>query len=102
MIEAVKQNGILLEYASFELRNDKELVLIAVTQTGLSYKYASQELQLDKDVILTASKTYPTLVQNLPKDLIDSHRDIFMFFHKRWDIMKPGIDQLHNFNFYFQ
>jgi hypothetical protein len=33
-LEAVKQNGLALQYASSELCGDKEIVLIAVKENG--------------------------------------------------------------------
>ena len=41
----VRQNGYALEYASEELRNDREVVLEAVKQDDWALRYASDELQ---------------------------------------------------------
>ena len=51
---AVTQNGYVLKYASKELQNDREIVLDAVTQNGRALKYASKELQNDREIVLTA------------------------------------------------
>ena len=42
---AVAQDADALEYASAELRADREVVLAAVAQKGLAVKYASDELR---------------------------------------------------------
>ena len=49
-MEAVKQNGRALEFASKELRGDKEVVMKAVKQNGDALMYASKELQGDKSM----------------------------------------------------
>jgi vacuolar-type H+-ATPase subunit H len=56
VLEAVKQHGHSLDYASEELKNDKEVVLEAVKQHGHSIYYASEELKNDKEVVLEAVK----------------------------------------------
>jgi endonuclease/exonuclease/phosphatase family metal-dependent hydrolase len=56
ILEAVKQNGLALAYASYKLQKDKDVVLEAVKQNGLALAYASYKLQKDKDVVLEAVK----------------------------------------------
>jgi len=51
---AVAQDGRALEYASPELKADKEVVLAAVAQDGFALEYASEELKADKEVVLAA------------------------------------------------
>jgi hypothetical protein len=58
ILEAVKQNGRALQFASVELKNDKEVVLEAVKNDGHAFEYASDELKNDKDVVLKAVKNY--------------------------------------------
>jgi len=41
----VKQDGLALEYASENLKADREIVLAAVQQNGLALEYAPEELQ---------------------------------------------------------
>ena len=48
----------LLRYASPELQDDKELVLLAVTRCDGSFAYASERLRDDKDVVLAALRGY--------------------------------------------
>ena len=56
VLEAVKQDGRALRFASAELKNDKEFVLEAVKQKGYALRFASAELRNDKDVVLEAVK----------------------------------------------
>jgi hypothetical protein len=54
VIKAVSKDGMLLEYASDELKADREIVLAAVQNRskGLQYvKYASEELRADPEII---------------------------------------------------
>jgi hypothetical protein len=46
--------AVLLQYASEDLKSDREIVLAAVTQRGWSLKYASDALKADRDIVLVA------------------------------------------------
>jgi hypothetical protein len=48
----VKQDGYALEYASEELRNDRDFMLAAVKQYGYALAYASEELRKDPEIVL--------------------------------------------------
>jgi|GEM_PF-2571814 len=54
ILEAVKQNGDVLQLAKQELQKDREVVLAAVRQDGFALRYASKELQADREVVLAA------------------------------------------------
>jgi hypothetical protein len=45
-------------HVSKELRNDKEVVMIAVKKSPASIKYASSRLQRDKDVLIQTYRHY--------------------------------------------
>ena len=47
---AVAQNGWALQFASEELKNDKEFVLAAVAQDARALKYASDKLKKEMDL----------------------------------------------------
>ena len=57
-IEKVKQNGMALEYACEELKNDKEVVLESVKRRGYTVRYAGEELRNDKEVVIAAVKMF--------------------------------------------
>ena len=61
-LAAVKNNGDALEYASEELRSDREVVLAAVKESGGAHQYASEELKNDKEVVLTAVKDGTSII----------------------------------------
>lgn len=54
MIQAVRQNGMLLSALSAPLRNDYHIVLAAVTQEGRALKFVSQAHKKDRDITLAA------------------------------------------------
>jgi hypothetical protein len=45
VLEAVKQDGMALQFASDELKNNKDVVLKAVRQNVWVLRFASEELQ---------------------------------------------------------
>ena len=56
VLEAVKVDGLALEFAGIDLQNDKEIVLAAIKQYGGSLEFASNNLQNDKEIVLVAVK----------------------------------------------
>ena len=52
----MKKDGTVLEFASDELRGDKEVVLVAVSQSWRALEFASEELHRDKEVVLHVLK----------------------------------------------
>ncbi len=45
-----------MEFATYEIKNSKEVVLFAVKNKGLALYYASDELKNSKDIVLEAVK----------------------------------------------
>ena len=58
VLEAVSKNRYALFYASERLRDDKEVVLEAVRYNENALDYASERLKDDKDVVLGAVKDF--------------------------------------------
>ncbi|CAE7179843.1 unnamed protein product, partial [Symbiodinium microadriaticum] len=52
--EACWANGLALQHAPPELRNDWEVVMCAVSKSGTALMWASSELQADREVVLKA------------------------------------------------
>jgi hypothetical protein len=52
----VQQDGLALEYASAELRGDREIVLAAVQQDGWALYFASTELRGDREIVLASGQ----------------------------------------------
>jgi hypothetical protein len=51
VLSAVRQNPNALQYASAELRNNKQLVMEAVGREGEVVRFAGEELKLDREVV---------------------------------------------------
>ena len=51
VIENVKQEGALLEFASEKLRDDKEVVLEAIHNNPEALEFASDRLKGDREVV---------------------------------------------------
>jgi len=51
---AVKKAGLALEYATRDLKADKEFVMAAVTNQGGALKFAADALKHDKEVVMAA------------------------------------------------
>ena len=49
-LRTVKLNPFALEYASAELKGDREIVMEAVKQNGRALEYASAELKGDEEL----------------------------------------------------
>lgn len=69
VIEAVKHGGAQLQYVSEELKNDKEIVLIAVKKYGRALQFASEELKKNKEVVLEAVKSNGFALQYASEEL---------------------------------
>lgn len=63
------QNGYALEYASEELRGDKEVALIAMAQYGFALRFASENLRGDKEVVLVAVDNQKAALKFAQEDL---------------------------------
>lgn len=78
MLQAVKQDGQALYYASKDLREDKEIVLEAVKNKGIIIKYASFSARSDVDIAVAAlqqnKKTMDYVKSCLNPEIIDNER----------------------------
>ena len=61
--------GYSLNYASEELKNDKDIVLLAVNNYGPSLEFASDRLKNDKDVVNAATKNDRKAIRYASEDL---------------------------------
>ena len=54
LLQAVAENGSLLEFVSANFKGDREIVFAAVWQDGLALRYAAHELRKDRDMVMAA------------------------------------------------
>ena len=55
-MEAVKNDGDALLYASEVLQGDREIVMEAVKKDGNAMQFAAEELQADREIVIEAVK----------------------------------------------
>ena len=58
IFQAVKKNGLILQFADKSLKKDKSIVLEAVIQNGFSFEYADESLKKNKSFILAVLKEF--------------------------------------------
>ena len=51
----MRSDGSALQYASEDLKHDREIVLTAVTQSGWALEYASEDLKRDREIVKAAT-----------------------------------------------
>lgn len=51
VLEAVKQKGIIVKYASSRLRADKEIGIAAMTQDKSCFEFLGDTLKQDEDIL---------------------------------------------------
>jgi hypothetical protein len=66
-MEAVKNDGGLLKYASLELQNNYKIVIEAVKNTGYALEHASCELQNNYKIVIEAVKNSRVCIKILFK-----------------------------------
>ena len=69
VLNKVQEYGMQLEYASDELKNDRDVVEKAITSCGAAIKFASNELKNDKDLAIKAVQQYGLALEYLPNEL---------------------------------
>ena len=66
---AVHNNGMLLEFASPRLQNNKDLVKIAVNQNGLALRFASGAVTSDSEIVRAAVEQNGQALHYAQKDV---------------------------------
>ena len=96
MLAAVKQNGEALEDASYELQNDREIVMAAVTQHGDAVRWASDELQNDPEVVLAAATQDGSVLQWASDELQDDRAIVLAAVTQNGGALQFASDELKN------
>lgn len=67
-INSTKDSGSLLEYASVEIKKDRDFLMTALMKNANLYLYLPYEFQEDDEFIIATLKEDPTLVNTIPLD----------------------------------
>lgn len=86
---AIKQNGLNLEFASEKLKNNKDVVLAAVAQNGWAFEFASEKLKNDKDVALAAVTQNGDVLGSLVLKKIKLEEVVVHAAFQQWGAKKP-------------
>lgn len=62
----LKENGSLIKFSSFNIRNNKELALLAVSSCPHAYGYINKELKYDDDIVFLTIKGDAFMYDFLP------------------------------------
>ena len=63
-MEAVRQNGLVLRFASAELKGDREVVIGSIKQNGDALEFASEELKGSKTDLAQIALLHGTLLSS--------------------------------------
>jgi hypothetical protein len=89
VLAAVKQYGVALQYAPYNLKNNRKIVLAAVNQDGEALQYASEQLKFDREIILAAllQSNWGALKYASEELSLDSHFVLTMIVLVYWDAL---------------
>lgn len=96
VLNKVQEYGMQLEYASDELKNDKDVVEKAITSCGAAIKFASKELKNDKDLAIKAVQQYGLALEYLPNELKNDKDVVLEAVSKHGAAIKFASNELKN------
>jgi hypothetical protein len=95
VLAAVTENGDApLEYASKELKADREVILAAVQQWGVKLYWASKELKADREVVLAAVQQSGLALQYASEELNADHAVVLAAVQQNGDALKYASKKL--------
>jgi len=96
VLEAVKQNGHALEYTPDELKGRPSIVLEAVKQNGLALGYASNELKNDEILVLKAVEEDGNALTYASIELKNNPNIVLIAVKQTDNALKYASDKLKN------
>jgi hypothetical protein len=63
VLEAVKQDGAALQFASSRLQNERRVTMTAVESNGRALQYCGAEMKKDREIVLAAVENYEHALQ---------------------------------------
>ena len=93
---AVKADGMVLKYASEELKADREVVLAAAQQVdGEGLGYASKELQADREVVLQAVRQNGWALKHASEELRADREVVLAAVQEDGRALEYASEELH-------
>ena len=98
VMAAITQNGCALEYACRQSQNDKEVVVAAVTQQGFALQFASNDLQRDEEVVMAAITQNGCALKYVPEWLQNYEEVVLAAVTQQGDALEYVSEELQNDN----
>lgn len=87
MTKVVEINGFALKYGALEIKDNKEIVMIALKNSdGFALKYASKRLRADREVVYKGITKWRSALQYASKELRDERNKIIDDYYRKHDI----------------
>ena len=104
VLEAVKNNGLALQYASYHLKNNKEIVFEAVKNNSLALQYASKQLQNNRLFLIDCYKNCDKKIKYYNKfiEYFDNiEKNIFdnIFLNENYNILHLVENKINLYNY---
>nr|CAG4714939.1 unnamed protein product [Naegleria fowleri] len=96
MMKLVQENGMLLEFASDELKNDRDIVLNAVNNNGNALEFASDGLKNDIEITFLAVKNAYFALYNVCSEFKSDKQVVLSAVHRHGSSLKFASDDLKN------
>lgn len=75
--EAIKLDGLALQYASEKLKNNPEIVLLAIEKNLDAFSFASKDLQNNKEFLLKILEKQPYCLQHMDEKFLNDSDIIY-------------------------
>lgn len=90
------QEGAVLQYASDELKNDREIVKVAVQQNGKALEFASNELKNDREIVKLAVQKNREALEFASDELKNDREIVKVAVQQSGEALKFASDKLKN------
>ena len=94
ILEVVNISDIALKYASDILKDDKDVVLAAITKSGTAFQYASDKLKKDKDLVSTVVTKFGLGLQYANDNLKNDKDLVLLAVTQSGNALKYASDEL--------
>ena len=96
VLTRIRQDGMALEYASEELKKDREVVMAAVVEDGGALQYASEELKNNESVMLAAVYKDGLLLRYASEELKNNWSVVYSAFKQNREALQYASPELRN------
>jgi hypothetical protein len=91
---AVKHDGYALQFASEDLKNDRELVLAAVNRSSQALSFSSERLRNDREVVLAAVSKQGNEMRYASEELKNDNEILIVAVANGWKVWNEEFKDL--------